>query len=154
MLAQAPSSQSHQCSSCPTNSLPDTPGVCQPETRPPSEPRQAPQSKASPIHRLEVSTTPLGPRPRLQSLPTCRSHRPRRRREVLLLLTPTSIRLEPPTPPLDSSATPLLLAHRQLLHASPTPRTRLATPPSHHRGIPINTNRTDSPLLLPAALSP
>ena len=47
-----------------TNSLPDTPGALRPETRPPSEPRQASQSEATPTHLLKLPTTPLelGPR--------------------------------------------------------------------------------------------
>ena len=57
------SSPLHHCSSGPTKSLP--PGVLQPENLPTfGAPCQAPQSKPSPIHLLELPTPPLvlGPR--------------------------------------------------------------------------------------------
>ena len=85
-----------------------------------------------------------GPRPWPQALLTRRSHRSRRRLEAHLLPTPAPLRLEP--------ATPLLLGPRQILHAPPTPRTRLATP-TPHRGIPTNTSCPDFPLSPPAATS-
>ena len=95
------SSPLHYCSSGPTNTLPC--GVLQPETSPPSE------------HPVKHSSRS----PRLYTFWNCQhlrwywdpgkcckpadepSHRSRRLREVLQL-TPTSLSLEPPTPPLET----------------------------------------------------
>ena len=85
------------------------------------------------------------------------SHRPRCLREVLQL-TPihrsawNRLRLRWTRTSLDTPTTPRLLEPWQLLHALPTPRTRGQPPTSHHRGIPININRLNVPVSLPATL--
>ena len=100
MLVQT-SSPLHHCSPGPTNSLPTE--VLQPETYPPSErpvkhPSRSPRQYIfwnclhlrwywDPGNCCKPANAPL--------------HRPRRLRGVLQL-TPTSLSLEPPTPPLDT----------------------------------------------------
>ena len=99
MLLQTPSPLQHHCSSGPTNSLP--PGVLQPETYPSSE-RPVKHPSRSPRQYTFWNC----PHPRWywgsgNKPANASSHRPRRLREVLQL-TPTSLSLEPPTPPLDT----------------------------------------------------
>ena len=100
MLVQT-SSQLHHCLSGPTNSLP--PGVLQPETYPPSE---RPVKRFSRSPRQYTFWNCLHPRWYWGLGNCCKpanapSHRPRQLREVLQL-SPTSLSLKSPTPPLDT----------------------------------------------------
>ena len=162
MLVQT-SSPLHHCSSGPSNSLPS--GVLQPKTYPSSE---RPVNHLSRSPRQYIFWTCLHLRwywgPDNCCKPTnAPSHRPRRLREVLQL-TPTSLSLETPTPPLDTDTAGH--PNRVPPHPNHAPSTgvlatsaRFANAPYPwtipyvaHRGIPFNINRPSFPLSLPATL--
>ena len=101
MLVQTSSPQHHPCSSDSTNDLPS--GVLQPETYPPSE-RPVKHPSRNPRQYAFLNCLHLrwywGPGNCCKPA-NAPSYRPRRLREGLQL-TPTSLSLEPPTPPLDT----------------------------------------------------